>query len=47
MDGRIWAENNSDENGAIFSFTLPIADVDTKAISLEQGLEQLTLSHPH
>jgi signal transduction histidine kinase len=25
-DGRIWAENNSDENGAIFSFTLPIAD---------------------
>ena len=25
-DGRIWAENNSDENGATFSFTLPIAD---------------------
>ena len=24
--GRIWAENNSDENGAIFSFTLPIAE---------------------
>jgi signal transduction histidine kinase len=23
--GRIWAENNSDENGATFSFTLPIA----------------------
>jgi signal transduction histidine kinase len=23
--GRIWAKNNSDENGAIFSFTLPIA----------------------
>jgi signal transduction histidine kinase len=25
-DGRIWAENNSDENGATFSFTLPIAE---------------------
>ena len=25
-DGRVWAENNSDENGATFSFTLPIAD---------------------
>jgi signal transduction histidine kinase len=25
-DGRIWAENNSDENGATFSFTLPITD---------------------
>ena len=24
--GRIWAENNSDENGATFSFTLPIAE---------------------
>ena len=24
--GRIWAENNSDEKGAIFSFTLPIAE---------------------
>ena len=24
-EGNIWAENNSDENGAIFSFTLPIA----------------------
>jgi signal transduction histidine kinase len=24
--GKIWAENNSDENGAIFSFTLPIAE---------------------
>ena len=24
--GRIWAENNSDENGATFSFTLPIAN---------------------
>ena len=24
-EGKIWAENNSDENGAIFSFTLPIA----------------------
>ncbi|MDW3604371.1 MAG: ATP-binding protein, partial [Nitrososphaeraceae archaeon] len=23
--GRIWAENNLDEDGAIFSFTLPIA----------------------
>ena len=23
-EGRIWAENNSDENGATFSFTLPI-----------------------
>jgi signal transduction histidine kinase len=23
--GRIWAENNADENGATFSFTLPIA----------------------
>ena len=25
-DGRIWAENNSDENGATFSFTLPIEE---------------------
>jgi signal transduction histidine kinase len=25
-DGRIWAENNSNENGATFSFTLPIAE---------------------
>ena len=25
-DGRIWAENNSYENGATFSFTLPIAE---------------------
>ncbi|HYJ01055.1 MAG TPA: ATP-binding protein [Nitrososphaeraceae archaeon] len=25
-DGKIWAENNSDENGATFSFTLPIAE---------------------
>ena len=25
-DGRIWAENNSDENGATFIFTLPIAE---------------------
>ncbi len=25
-DGRVWAENNSDENGATFNFTLPIAD---------------------
>jgi signal transduction histidine kinase len=25
-NGRIWAENNSDENGATFSFTLPIAE---------------------
>ncbi|HEX6647788.1 MAG TPA: ATP-binding protein [Nitrososphaeraceae archaeon] len=25
-DGRIWAENNSDENGATFSFTLPIVE---------------------
>ena len=25
-DGRIWGENNSNENGATFSFTLPIAD---------------------
>jgi signal transduction histidine kinase len=24
-EGRIWAENNSDKNGATFSFTLPIA----------------------
>ena len=24
--GRIWAENNSGEKGAIFSFTLPIAE---------------------
>ena len=24
-EGKIWAENNSDENGATFSFTLPIA----------------------
>ena len=24
--GRIWAENNSDENGSTFSFTLPIAE---------------------
>jgi signal transduction histidine kinase len=24
-EGRIWAENNSNENGAIFSFTLPSA----------------------
>jgi signal transduction histidine kinase len=24
-EGRIWAENNADENGATFSFTLPIA----------------------
>ena len=24
--GKIWAENNSDENGATFSFTLPIAE---------------------
>ena len=24
--GRIWAENNPEENGAIFSFTLPIAE---------------------
>ena len=25
-DGRIWAENNSDKNGATFSFTLPIEE---------------------
>jgi signal transduction histidine kinase len=25
-EGNIWAENNSDENGATFSFTLPIAE---------------------
>jgi signal transduction histidine kinase len=25
-DGKIWAENNPDNNGAIFRFTLPIAD---------------------
>ena len=25
-DGKIWAENNPDDNGAIFRFTLPIAD---------------------
>ena len=25
-DGKIWAENNPDDNDAIFRFTLPIAD---------------------
>ena len=25
-DGRVWAENNADENGALFKFTLPIAE---------------------